>query len=253
MKDTTDTKVPETPAVPAPIGSAAATWQAISSAPVSGKAILLWWKNCGDPSVGRWTHDETGDGWRCDGDQCVPRNQKDCTHWMPLLEPPSDRAGLPPLPAPAGTGRRTAEELLREVMAWHSDPESTDYNECEKAPCAWCSDATAAITRKNGQAQKVRAGGRLLVEAAGKIRRLRKAINETLAENGHLADGDVALTENEIKHISSCPSGLSVVMDYHDLQMTLGEPMGFDCSANQKRYDELKVERDRIRKEWESC
>jgi hypothetical protein len=35
------------------------------------------------------------------------------------------------------------------------------------------------------------------------------------------------------------------------LDTTMGEPMGFDCSSNQKRYDELKAERDRIQKEWD--
>jgi hypothetical protein len=60
------------------------------------------------------------------------------------------------------------------------------------------------------------------------------------------------LTENEIKHISECPDGLELAMAYHDLQMTQGEPMGFDCSANQKRYEELKAERERIINAWES-
>ena len=40
-------------------------------------------------------------------------------------------------------------------------------------------------------------------------------------------------------------------MDYHDLQMTEGEPMGFDCSAHQRRYDELKAERDKIKAAWD--
>jgi hypothetical protein len=61
----------------------------------------------------------------------------------------------------------------------------------------------------------------------------------------------ITLTEAEIKHIATTPSGLEVAMDYHDLQMTMGEPMGFDCSGNQKRYDELKAARDRIREAWE--
>ena len=58
------------------------------------------------------------------------------------------------------------------------------------------------------------------------------------------------LTDAEIEYISNHPEGLAVAMDYHDLQMTQGEPMGFDCSGNQKRYDELKAERDRIMREW---
>ncbi len=72
-----------------PTGSAA--WRPIASAP-KGKAVLLSWKHCKDPSVGRWEHDGIREGWRCDGDQCVPKNQADCTHWMPLPLPPNDQA-----------------------------------------------------------------------------------------------------------------------------------------------------------------
>ena len=61
----------------------------------------------------------------------------------------------------------------------------------------------------------------------------------------------ITLTESEIKHLATSPDGLTAAMDYHDLQMTQGEPMGFDCSAHQKRYDELKAERDRLKDEWE--
>jgi len=67
----------------------AATWQPIQTAPKSGKAILLWWSCCKDPAVGRWEDDGRKEGWRCDGDQCVPKNQNFCTHWMPLPEPPN--------------------------------------------------------------------------------------------------------------------------------------------------------------------
>lgn len=57
----------------------------------------------------------------------------------------------------------------------------------------------------------------------------------------------IALTENEIKHITESPEGLEIIMDYHDQQICQGESMGFDCSGNQKRYDELKTECDRLR------
>ena len=35
---------------------------------------------------------------------------------------------------------------LSEVLQWHSDPESPDYNECEKHPCHWCSVALELVT-----------------------------------------------------------------------------------------------------------
>jgi hypothetical protein len=40
---------------------------------------------------------------------------------------------------------KLAERLLREVMQWHSDPDSSDYNLCDKSPCQWCEDAAAAL------------------------------------------------------------------------------------------------------------
>ncbi len=38
-----------------------------------------------------------------------------------------------------------ATDLLREVMDWHADPESNEYNECDTAPCDWCSQARRVI------------------------------------------------------------------------------------------------------------
>ena len=35
--------------------------------------------------------------------------------------------------------------LLREVMAWHRDPQSADYNECDTAPCEWCKVAAQCL------------------------------------------------------------------------------------------------------------
>jgi len=37
------------------------------------------------------------------------------------------------------------QELLREVMDWHSNHYSSDYCECDKSPCAWCEYAQAAL------------------------------------------------------------------------------------------------------------
>ncbi len=38
-----------------------------------------------------------------------------------------------------------AIELLEDIINMHTDPNSCDYNECEKDQCAWCELATAII------------------------------------------------------------------------------------------------------------
>lgn len=74
-------------------------WMPIETAPTNGKRILLWWRTCPDASVGYFDiDDQFGErrkgwpcpeyGWRCEGDDVIPKNQKDCTHWMPLPPPP---------------------------------------------------------------------------------------------------------------------------------------------------------------------
>jgi len=35
-----------------------------------------------------------------------------------------------------------ARELLREVMTWHSDAHSSDYNGCDQDKCNWCERAS---------------------------------------------------------------------------------------------------------------
>lgn len=76
-------------AAPAP------AWQLIETAPKDGTEVLLWWKHCKTPSVGawsiddmhaerQWAHKALEEGWRCEGDACIPVNQADCTHWQPL-------------------------------------------------------------------------------------------------------------------------------------------------------------------------
>jgi hypothetical protein len=35
--------------------------------------------------------------------------------------------------------------LAKEVMAWHRDHNSPDYNECDKDPCHWCCSVQEAI------------------------------------------------------------------------------------------------------------
>jgi hypothetical protein len=46
-------------------------------------------------------------------------------------------------------GLREALETLityaEEVMQWHADPESSDYNQCDEDKCLWCEDVSKAI------------------------------------------------------------------------------------------------------------
>lgn len=37
------------------------------------------------------------------------------------------------------------EKLVREVMFWHRDKESAEYNDCDINPCMWCILAQKAI------------------------------------------------------------------------------------------------------------
>ena len=66
-------------------------WFPIETAP-QGKKILLWWRTARNPATGGFVSDERGDGWLCDGDMVLPKNQSDCTHWMPLPTPPATPA-----------------------------------------------------------------------------------------------------------------------------------------------------------------
>ena len=62
-------------------------WQPISTASKTGEPLMLWWRYCQIPAIGCWVEDETGTGrtgWKCDTDDCVPKNQEDCTHWLYL-------------------------------------------------------------------------------------------------------------------------------------------------------------------------
>ena len=35
--------------------------------------------------------------------------------------------------------------LLREVMSWHADKDSRDYNDCDQEKCLWCELAQGLI------------------------------------------------------------------------------------------------------------
>jgi hypothetical protein len=37
------------------------------------------------------------------------------------------------------------DELLKQVMDWHSDPGSLTYNQCDTDPCNWCTLAQATF------------------------------------------------------------------------------------------------------------
>jgi DNA repair exonuclease SbcCD ATPase subunit len=45
----------------------------------------------------------------------------------------------------AEADKKRLRELIDEVRQWHFDPESSDYNECDKSPCQWCADAIEAM------------------------------------------------------------------------------------------------------------
>ena len=36
-------------------------------------------------------------------------------------------------------------DLLTEIMDGHSDPKSSNYNDCDTAPCEWCTQARAYL------------------------------------------------------------------------------------------------------------
>ena len=46
-------------------------------------------------------------------------------------------------------------------------------------------------------------------------------------------------TQAEIEHILCSPDALQLAADYNDAQCAKGGAMGFDCSGNLARYEEL--------------
>lgn len=59
------------------------------------------------------------------------------TDGVALTLPPSDLARLADVTAKLTRARAR----LKEVMSWHADQESADYNDCDKELCTWCEDA----------------------------------------------------------------------------------------------------------------
>jgi hypothetical protein len=86
-------------------------WLPISSAPKTGKRILLFADLRGAPGkivTGRYSVDAyrtmddvvigAEEGFQSDGDECIPSNQEVFTHWRPLPDPPC--SGLETSPEP---------------------------------------------------------------------------------------------------------------------------------------------------------
>ncbi len=64
------------------------------------------------------------------------------------------------------------ESLIREVMHWHADPDSSDYNECDKEHCHWCANAAAVLkeVEETEATQFIQCGRFALDNATGKDR-----------------------------------------------------------------------------------
>lgn len=79
-------------------------WEPIETVPNNTdhmRPILVFWKSRGVQQT-YWDVDEDFQnrpkgwrspecGWRCDGDQCIPVNQDDATHWMRFPAPPASQ------------------------------------------------------------------------------------------------------------------------------------------------------------------
>lgn len=57
-----------------------------------------------------------------------------------------------------------ASELIKEVMQWHSDPASADYNQCDTAPCRWCENARRLLAEVESTKQTEGENGSLPVK-----------------------------------------------------------------------------------------
>lgn len=116
-------------------------WRTIDSAPTN-KRILLWWRTCKEPSVGYFDVDDLFDtrppnwrspecGWRSEGDRCIPINQNDCTHWMPL--PPVPGSAVHPSPPVRG-------EVVEALKTLGS---AAEWSEKREALLKWTGSAIA--------------------------------------------------------------------------------------------------------------
>lgn len=114
--------------VPGQVSGAA--WMPIETAPTSGAEILLWWRNAG-ACTGGFRIDEDWDpskptpeaGWAGEGDDGIPCNQEDCTHWMLLPDAPFGHR------YPNFAGHRARQEILKDIfasIAQHPDDTAVD-------------------------------------------------------------------------------------------------------------------------------
>lgn len=56
----------------------------------------------------------------------------------------------------------------------------------------------------------------------------------------------------EIMKMQNDPESLRALAGIHEVEITRGEPMGYDCTASIERKAELLAEADRVQAEWES-
>jgi hypothetical protein len=63
-------------------------WQPIATAPRDCTPILTFWRHSGH-AISWYDWDDEREGFRCADDDCIPKNQEACTHWMPLPAPPT--------------------------------------------------------------------------------------------------------------------------------------------------------------------
>jgi hypothetical protein len=56
---------------------------------------------------------------------------------------------------------------------------------------------------------------------------------------------------NEIAMMHGDPESLRALAGIHEVKITMGEPIGHDCTPNIERKAELLAEADRIQSEWE--
>lgn len=126
-----------------------------------------------------------------------------------------------PATQPTQPPRHTAEtlavilELLREVREWHSNPKSSDYNNCDTEPCNWCERAIVAITAlsvPDGERERMREVGAYhqmsVTELAAEFPNLLEYLGQQ--EVGLAAAKAESLRLNKIvylysEHFSECP------------------------------------------------
>lgn len=139
-----------------------------------------------------------------------------------------------------------ASGLLREVTQWHSDPESQDYNGCDKPEgrCCWCDQAHECIAALAQPEQED--ADKEIARLAGEVERLK-------------AEPTRDEIENEVDEAwLSALGGLGLKPVVYSAGETREETLGHLISLYARQIDELKtvageVERlkvDKAREEW---